>query len=398
MECIIGRQAIIDRYGKTYGYELLYRGSETAGDIGGEVATNRVIVNTFINIGVEKVAGDGRLFINFTRDLIVERLFEALPPDRVVIEVLEDVAAEDEVIEALKDAKGAGYTIALDDFVFEHHLNRLVEIADIVKVDFLALSKDEIEKEVKKYARYPKIRLLAEKVENYEDYTFALSRGFHYFQGYFFQKPRLTIKKELSPHQGSVLRAMELSVKGDKEKLIELISGDVYLHSKILSFVNSPLFGLKRKIKSVREAVNLLGLRRVREWLNIMYVARLAEDKPNELVVLSTLRAKFMSLLSYKFSTDSENAYLAGMFSLMDSILDIPMEDVLKECNYLDEEVKNALLGKQNRYFDQLNLIVAIENQRTETVNEIMKKYGLNVDEINRSFFEAVEFAHTVYS
>ncbi|WP_022670539.1 EAL and HDOD domain-containing protein [Hippea alviniae] len=402
MDFLVGRQAILDRKGKVFGYELLYRENITKKtsqtNLDGDTATLRVIVNTFLSLGLNKIAKQGRIFINFTEDLIIEKLFETLPKERIVIEVLETVKAKQEVIEALKEAKRNGYTIALDDFVFEENLQELVKLADIIKIDFLELSKEEIKKELKKYKKY-NLKLLAEKVETESDYKFALDLGFDYFQGFFFEKPEIESKKDISPYQANLLKALKIvnDPSSQMEDLIELISGDFYLHSKILALVNSPFFGLKTKITSVKNAVSLLGTDKTKKWLNILYISKLAENKPEELVILSTVRAKFASLLAKNFSIDEEDAYMLGMYSLIDSLLGVTMEKALSEFEYLEEEIKEALLGKDNRFRELLNFIELYEKGDFDKAKEIMDKFDLIPQNINLNYFEAVEFADSIY-
>ncbi len=403
MEFLVGRQAILDRNCHTFGYELLYRenvkNNTSFSSLDGNTVTNRVIINTFLNLGIDRIAKNGRVFINFTRDLIVQRLYEALPKEKIVVEILEDVMAEDEVVEAVKDAKKQGYTIALDDFVFMEHLEKLVALADIIKIDFLELSKEEIKKQVEIYKKYD-LKLLAEKVEDEDTFKFALDLGFSYFQGYFFQKPVIEAKTDIAPYQMSILKAMAVvnNPESEPEELIKIISGDIYLHTKILAFVNSPFFGLKHKINTIKAAVGILGLRRVKEWLNIMYVSKLSEEKPEELIILSSVRAKMASFLAPYFSLDEDNAYLLGMFSLMDSILNLPMEIVLKEFDYLSEELKAALTGRENNYKKLLDFIKMFEFGDFDRAYEIVKDTSLNIEKVNDYYFKSIEFADSIYS
>ncbi len=402
MNFLVGRQAILDRNGNTFGYELLYREqfqhNKANNDINGNVATNRIIVNTFINLGIDKIAKLGRVFINFTKDLIVERIYESLPQDKIIVEVLEDVAADEKVIESLKNAKIKGYKIALDDFVFYDHLKELVELADIIKIDFLELTKEEIIKQVQLYKPY-KLRLLAEKVEDNEEFQFALDLGFEYFQGFFFQKPTIEIKKDIAPYQTTLLRALSIvnDPTSDIDELIDLISGDLYLHTKLLAFINSPFFGLKTNITSIKSTVTLIGLLRLKEWLNIMYVSKLAENRPEELIISSTTRAKFASLLAEYFNVDENNAYLMGMFSLMDSILNVPMDMILEDFAYLDKEVKDALLGKDNKYKKLLDFVRFFESGNFEIIQDMIEKLNISKEELNKKYLYAIAFADNIY-
>ncbi len=403
MEFLIGRQAILDRQGKTFGYELLYREdisrNVSTTEIDGNAATSRVIINAFINMGIEKIAKHGHVFINFTRDLILDRIYEMLPKEKIIVEVLEDVVAEEGILESLKNAKELGYTIALDDFVFLDHLEKLVNLADIIKIDFIELSKEQIKRQVEKYKRYP-VKLLAEKVETEEDHKFALDLGFELFQGFYFTKPVIKAEKGLTPYQANIVRALKIinDPNSEPEELIELISGDIYLNTKLLTLVNSPFYGLKTKVKTVKKAISILGMKKTKEWLNVLLVSKLAENKPQELVIMSTVRAKFAELLSKIFALDEINAYYLGLFSLIHSILGIELEKILEDMDYLDNEVKDALLGKPNRYRELLDFIINYENGDFEKAENTIKKFNLEKENIYKHYLEAIEFADNIYS
>jgi len=403
MDFLIGRQAIFDKHKNTFGYELLYREdvvqNNSSSSIDGNTATNRVIANAFMNLGIDKIAKKGRVFINFTRDLIVQKLFNLLPKDKIVVEVLEDVFAEKEIIDALKEAKKDGYTIALDDFIFDENLEELVKLADIIKVDFIELSKEEIKKQVEIYKKY-KLKLLAEKIESEEEFEFALNLGFDYFQGYFFQKPTIESQKDLAPSKITILKAVNTLNQPDCDlnKLQEIISNDMYMHIKILKFINSPFFGLKNAVSKIKQAINILGETRLKEWINILYISKLAQDKPEELILLSTIRAKFCSFLSYYFKLDEHNCYLLGIFSLIDAILNVPIAEVLKEMNYIDADVKAALLGEENRYFELLDFVKCFEEGDFAKAETLINKLNLKIQNITEKYIEAIEFSENIYN
>jgi len=402
VEILIGRQAILDRRNRTYGYELLYRETitknESKTDLNGNTATGRVIVNAFLNLGIDKLAKKGRVFINFTRDLIIDRVWEMLPKEKVVIEVLEDVMAEEEILKSLSDAKKQGYKIALDDFVFLEHLEELVELADIIKVDFLELPRDKIVKEAEKYKKFNVI-LLAEKVETEQDHKFALELGFELFQGFYFTKPVIEQKRELAPYHANILKALKIvnDPNSEIEDLIDIISSDLYLNTKLLSMINSPYFGIKTTVKTAKKAISLLGFKKTKEWLNILLISRLAEDKPQELAVISTVRARFSKLLSKPLGLNEDDAYYLGLYSLIDAILCTDIKQILKEIDFLDNEVKDALLGKENSYRELLDFIINYENGYFERAEEFIKAHKLAKENINKLYIDAVQFADSIF-
>jgi EAL and modified HD-GYP domain-containing signal transduction protein len=189
-DVFVGRQPIFDRHLDVVAYELLFRsGCTNWADIAdGEYATSQVIHNVFMEIGLESLVGSKRAFINLTRDFILHHDTAMFPTDRVVLEILEDIVVDAELIAAVRALSHQGYTIALDDFVFHEHLRPLVEVADIIKVDVLALDRPALWQNVASLAQYD-VELLAEKVETRDDLACCWELGFDYFQGYFLCEP-----------------------------------------------------------------------------------------------------------------------------------------------------------------------------------------------------------------
>ena len=198
MDIYVARQPIFNQEKKIFGYELLFRDSmeNVFSGIDGNTATSKVLSNSFLNIGIDKLIGKGVAFINFTKELLVSQLPKMFPSDQLVIEVLEDVDAEDEVVKSCIEMAEQGYTIALDDFFYNEGLEPLIAVANIIKFDLRATPLDEISELIDKLSGY-NLKFLAEKVETYEEFDQALKMGFEYFQGYFFSKPQIISSKDI---------------------------------------------------------------------------------------------------------------------------------------------------------------------------------------------------------
>jgi len=303
VETFVARQPIIDRNEKIFAYELLFRqGNETSySSVDGDKATGDVISNSFLTIGMDTLTGGKRGFINFTTNLIKNKIAYSLPKEYVGIEILENIEPDQEIILACKELKEAGYLIVLDDFVFEPKFRPLIELADIIKVDFLSTDVQERRNIIRRLGS-GKIKFLAEKVETRDDFEQALQMGYSYFQGYYFYKPVVISGKAIPLFKLNYLRLMgEINNPNvDFDKITAFIRGDVSLSYNLLKFINSSVFGFKTKINSIKQALVLLGLSEVRKWASIMVLQNLGEDKPDALIVNSVVRATFGEALALK--------------------------------------------------------------------------------------------------
>ncbi len=241
MDVFVARQPIFDTHKKLYAYELLFRTGMTNAfpDMDGETATSSLLSSSFFTVGIEQISGGHRTFINFTEDLLLKGAPTMLPAGNVVVEVLEDVHPTEEVIDSCKSLVAKGYDLALDDFVFTDEWLPLVKIAKVIKIDFRLTPIEEIEKIVAIIKQY-KCKLLAEKIETYDEFQQALDMGFVYFQGYFFAKPEILKNKDIPSSQLTLLQLItEVNrTEFDVTTLERLINQDVSVSFKLLKYLN----------------------------------------------------------------------------------------------------------------------------------------------------------------
>lgn len=340
----IARQPIYDRDLQVYAYELLYRSGPVTAGLAADRATAAVLGSAFGELGIETIVGDKRAFVNFTRNLLISGQITGLPPEVIVVEVLEDVPPDSQVIAALKDLSQRGYTIALDDFDFREELIPLVDVADIIKVDIAPLDRAALRHNATRLAEWP-VQLLAEKVETPEEFELCKSLGFDYFQGYFFCRPRVVDSRRPTANRQALLRLMSrLYDPGVQFKeLAELVGQDPSLTYRLLRVVNSAHFGLPRRVDNLRQALMFLGLRQLRTWISFMLFAGL-QDKPDELLVISLTRARMCELMARQIGLEAPDTYWTlGLLSTLDAFLDLEMSVVLGQLP-LSRELNAALL------------------------------------------------------
>ena len=373
----LARQPIVDNSLSTFGYELLYRRDVRANsaDVYDQVgATAQVITACLLDLGLHNIVGTGKAFVNFPRGYLVNPSGVPLPKDHTVIEVLENAGFDAVLLASLRRWHNAGFKIALDDFVFEPKLAPFVEIAEYVKLDILALGKDAFHQQVEALRPYD-VKIIAEKIETWEDYHFAKLLEVDYYQGYFFEKPQALSKKASSVNQMTLLQLMASLMKASDMSIAELeniVSQDIGLVHKLLKYLNSPLMGLVASVDSLRLAIMLIGTEQLKSITNLLLMSEMTADR-EVLQGQVLLRAKHAELFAQSQQYANEDRYfLAGMLSMIDVCVGVDLEDILSELP-LPLEFTGAILERSGRVGYTLDLIEAYEKNRPIKSEEDMK-------------------------
>jgi len=401
MEVFIARQAIFAKKLNVYAYELLFRTSleNVYASLDGDRATASVITDSFLTIGLDSLTRSKRAFINFTKKMLLDDTATILPRDLLVVEILENIEPDADIIDACTRLKKAGYTLALDDFVFEASYEPLIELADIIKVDFRISTYIDMKLLIDRYKS--KIRFLAEKVETQEEFDDALDLGFTYFQGYFFSKPVIVSSKDIPGYKINYMNIIhEINRPNiDFNKIESIVMQDVSISYKLLKFINSAFFSFSSKIQSIKQALMLLGLDEFRRWVSLIIFRTMGEDKPDELMMMSIVRAKFCDLLAEAVGLGKRRSelFLMGMFSMVDTFMGRPMEEVLGKLP-LEDDIKNALLGHEGRLRDIFELVIANERGEWNKIFEFADKLNLERAKIPGLYVKALESANVIFT
>ncbi len=395
MDSFIARQPILNRKKKVYAYELLFRSDKTNSFPGldGDYATSSLLSSSFFTVGIERIAGGKKAFINFTGDLLLNDIPTLFPQNAIIVEILETVKPNFEIIEKCKYLRNQGYVLALDDFVFRKEFEPLIELAEIIKVDFRLTPLEEIEKMVDRLSAY-RCKLLAEKIETYEEFNQALALGFSYFQGYFFAKPEVLKNKEIPPSKLPMLKliADANTTEFDVEALERLITQDVSISFKLLKYLNSAYFRRLQPISSIRQAIAYLGENGFRLFVSLIAASRLADNKPEELIRISIIRARFLEQIGLEIKVSSSELFMLGLFSFLDAMLDNSMEYLLSKLP-LTEDVKDALTRRSGKLFIFLKLIEAYEDGKWTELGDLKEDLGLSGEKIVQFYIDAIGWA-----
>jgi c-di-GMP-related signal transduction protein len=363
VDVFVARQPILDRNLKVYGYELLFRSRQVDAFDGsdGDMATLQVIANAFLSIGADKMLGGGHAFINCPQSLLADDRIGLLPRANTVIEILESVQPTPEVIAACRNLKAQGYQLALDDFTGQAGYEPLIEMADIIKVEFPALSVAERKAICKRFGKRG-IRMLAEKIETQEEFEQAREMGYNYYQGYFFARPATVRSRQIAGYKHHYLNILREIHKPevDHKRVAKLIEREVSLAYKLLRYVNSAAFGRIGDVSSIAEAVALLGDEGIRRWLWLAALPKLASDKPGELVIGAMIRARFCESIAplAGLANRASDLFLMGLLSFLDAMLDRPLDELLAEL-HLPGDMERPLLGGRSTK-DRLATVYAL--------------------------------------
>ena len=396
MDVFVARQPIFNTHKKIYAYELLFRTgmSNAFPDLDGETATTSLLSSSFFTVGIEKISGGKMAFINFTEELLLQGTPTMFPAKSIMVEVLEDVHPSEEINEACFSLIEQGYSLALDDFVFTEEWLPLVKAAKVIKIDFMLTSMEEIEKIVATVAPY-KCKLLAEKIETYDEFQQAVKMGFEYFQGYFFAKPEILKNKDIASSQLTMLQLITEVNRAnyDPDNLEVLINQDVSVSYKLLKYLNSAYYSRLSPISSIRQAIAYLGERGIRQFVSLIATSKLSESKPDELIRTSIIRARFLEQMAQALGkTNDSDYFMLGLFSCIDAMLDNSMEYLMEQLP-LTSEVKNALIFRIGDMFTFLRAIECYEMGDFINFSKIIELLGIEPDKITDFYLDAVTWA-----
>lgn len=395
-DVFVGRQPIYSRQLGVVAYELLFRtgGANDAQGLDGERATSQVALNAFLELGLDAIVGRKRAFINLTRAFILNDFAAAFPAERVVLEVLEGLPIDGSFLDALRGLAGRGYTIALDDFEYRDDTAPLLDVADIVKLDVLALGHPGLLDTVERLRRHD-LKLLAEKIETHEDFALCRELGFDFYQGYFFCQPDVVRGQRSPANRLAVMRLLATLQNPTIEfhELEEIIVQDVSLSYKLLRLINSAFYARPQRVQSIRQGLMLLGTRRITTWASLIAMSGIT-DKPQELMVTALVRARMCELLAEaRGDAGSEGFFSVGLLSVLDALLDAPMPEILKSLP-LAEDIECGILFQEGIAGETLHCVLAYERGRWDEV----RLEGISRGAITDAYLNAISWAADVTS
>lgn len=402
-EVFLGLQLILDKRQRLVAYELLFRSSElnAAHILDNTQATAQVINYAFGHLEIGEALAGYECFINVGKALVMSDAIEILSQQRVTLELLETVVVDLALIERCRELKKIGFNLALDDYVNDSAFDPLLEIVDIIKVDITQQDWPDTLDIVDKLRNYP-VKLLAEKVESHEEYLQCAEAGFDLFQGYYFARPHLVIGRRTPPYQAVMLKLLGLILTDAPDHEIEqVLKQDAGLSLKLLRLVNSVSMGLKTKISSFSQAIKIVGRRQMQRWLQLLLYTPQQDGGAgySPLLQLVARRGKLMELLAQHHKENDrdfhDRAFMTGILSLLDALLDRPLIEVIDLVNPADQ-IADALLHKTGNLGGLLALAEMTELGQFDHAGAILENLGLAVKDLMGAQVEALRWSNGI--
>jgi EAL and modified HD-GYP domain-containing signal transduction protein len=400
MFAFIARQPILDRNKEVFAYELFFRDGKNNcyPDVERDEATSKLIAKNYQTLRLDDISCSKKSFINFQSETLMNGLPTSLDRDNVVVELIAGKSDVSSLLNMCKHVKNMGYKVALEDCDLKPKWNEFLPFVDMLKVNTNHENIDSLAKNVDRFID-ANVRLIAEKVDTQDSFNIYRDMGFDYFQGYFFARPESVSNENLPT---SKLKLVELigassSESFDIENINSVVEYDAGLSYMLLRFINNPSVNKRYKITSLRHALNYMGEVEIKKFIALLALANLSDNKPLELLHLSLVRAKFCDLLGNEKNIGSNppTAFLVGLFSMLDAILDQKMEVLVKKLPIVDE-VKEALCGEQNNLFLCLALVKAFESGNWLKVIRISKILEIEQKLLHSLFNEAILWGNSV--
>jgi c-di-GMP-related signal transduction protein len=396
----IARQPIFDRKLHTFGYELLFRsGVENIFTFTDGDQASKVVIDSIFLLGLDALTDSHKAFFNCTREILTQEFAYLLPKEKVVLEVLESVKMDEDVLRVCKELKAEGYQLALDDVEADSTRHPLSSFADFIKVDFIKTTPNERRVLARHFAQQD-CTILAEKVETQDEFRSALEMGYDLCQGFFFAKPQMMSRREIPSFKANMLLILSEANKSELnlDGIAESMEREASVCFKLLKYLNSFAFAFRREIHSIRHGLALMGENEVRRWVSLVVTSAMAEDKPAELMISSLIRARCCDLLASSFRIESRRTdlFLAGLFSLMDAVLDLPMATILADVP-LAQDCRKVLLSHSGVLWPPFEATVAMEKGDWEGLSRIARERNVKEDEIADAHMKALEWACQVF-
>jgi len=392
-EIFIGRQPIYTRDLDVYAYELMsHSTTNNTEPVEADIATSQVIINAFMEIGIDKLVGKKIAFITLTEHFLQSDYELPLPTDKVILKIPGYVNVNNEVIDGANRLADAGFKLALDNYLQHPSLQPLAKLASIIDINIENLSAAELRGHLKILSNlHPTI--LADHVKDHDAYDSCRDMGVDYIQGYFLNRPRIVSGESLDSNQMSIINLLSTlnNPETDTDTVVDIISKDVALSYKILQLINSAFFTRTTKVESIQHATVMLGRKQLCTWASMMALSSM-DDKPREQVRISMIRARNCELLAEKARLkNADSFFTVGMFSSLDLLMDRSLEELIAPLPLADNVVA-ALLNREGELGEAINCTLAQEEG--DWLN--IRFAELNPDDLSGINIQAINWAEDV--
>lgn len=388
------RQPILALDETVIGYKLLFR-TGVARHFGLQEtdSASRRVIDASALLGLNVLCDNRLAFIGCTRDVLLENSLQFLPPGNVVAEIAGSVTPDESIEDACRTLKNVGYRIALDDFTVNDPREALTHFADFLKVDIKRRSWDDVERIARTHGSQ-EFGLVAEQVDTWDEFDHTRRAGYQFFQGYFFRKPESMRTRVATSNHAIYLRLLKAVHKPEMSwpEVEDLIKKDAPLYFRLLRYLNSAILGLRCEVRSVNQALNILGENDLRRWCRLAGAFEMSRNRPSDLMLAALVRARFGELIAPKVAHGEADLFLVGLLSLMDAVLEIPMSAVIDGL-HLDSASEQLLLENSGALKPLYELLWALEQGSWRQVIKTCLRIDLDEREVAAAYTQAMEWA-----
>lgn len=396
---VIARQPIVDAKRGVIGYELLQRRNPAAQAPAEELnpaPDGAVIFGALSNIGSEALFGSKLAFVRCAPDSLTGVHLEIVNPEHIVLQVppVEDSAPDliAAAAERFGELRMRGFRLAFGAHVLTKPYASWVPQAAYIKLDLRRLKPESLPAAVRIAGSHQQAQVIADNVESAAEFELMRKLGVKFFQGYYFERPSAVTAKLSNPAYATVIQLInQVRKEADPAVIEELLKRDPTLSFKLLRYINSAGFGLGVEVTSFKHAVMILGLKKLFRWAALLLTTIKNDNAPPVVANFAVTRARFMELLAAEClpPEDCDNAFLAGVFSLLDVMLGVPMEQALQDI-VLPSDINDALVERTGLLAPFLQLVEACEVADGDEVAEMARALQLSNEQINRAHLDAL--------
>ena len=373
----LGRQPILDDSYRTTAYHLMFHPQNAGGDEE-EVRGARLLVHGLMDIGLEALSNNLPVFVPASRELLLRGAISEFPAAMLGVLIDAAMPADDDVLAVCSSLRQQGYQVMLDGLEEDADFAAMLEVANLLRIDI---------GEGGLVGRLPSVRaaverVIAANVHTLDELEHAKALGCHGFQGYFFCRPQIVEGKTLPTSGMMLMKALRTVITAEAVSEVEdVIARDVTLSYRLLKHINSAAFGLRRQVESVRQALGLLGLSNIRQWLSVLLLADAGKGKPRELVRIAMQRGKILEGIAEQRAAErKEDYFLLGLFSVLDALLGISMERALEGVG-LPDDIYQGLIG-EGECARLLQMLHGMEHGDWQAVDALARGFGLNCGDL----------------
>lgn len=399
MELYVARQPIFDVHDRVVGYELLHRQSRVNrfDSTAGIDATGQLLSDHLLTDAWSELTGGQRAWVNFSADALVKGYPLLVPPERIVVELVEDVVADSAVLTACSDLADRGYLLAADDVADPRDPNPLLSLVDFIKVDFRATSPEQRASLVQRFAG--NALLLAEKVETPAERAEALDAGYELFQGDYLRSPTVVAQRAVDRTRLGTLAVVAAAGRYpmDFDEVSAALKTDVALTDRFLRFLNSAAFGWSSPVRTITEGLVRLGEVQARRWIVVAAMTTVGSDTSSELIVSTLLRAHMCEQLA-RHLADAEpfELFLTGLYSQMHLLLETERETAIGQAP-VPPDVRDALLEQDGLLWQVLELVTAWEAGQWDQALELADALGVPPDAVRAAYVAAIAYGDSIH-